>query len=393
MFSKIVIYWVCRYEASDYLQYTFIKERCLNFMLANINHENYSDYMQLSIKYSLDDLMKGVEDFLIGNISKDTYDEYLEFSDTYHLKDVHHAVKQFILNNFEIVCNNDAFCKLPFVIVNELLSSHYLVCKSESSVMKIIVKYLNSNKDLSEEEVHKLVNNLRYGLLDAACTLQLHNLEPFIGSNKLSEINKEMVIFSIDRLKQPFFNSNHFRPRCAPSIFLFGGLSGESTRLKSVTMIDASHKTNLKITKPCKMDILESLAAFSLIPVGNFVFLIGGRSEDKNPTDKVYRYSLVSNEIILLQSMPAPRKLHAAAECNGKIIVVGGINENFVSENRVECYNIAEDNWSTRDNFPRCIAWAAACSGDGVIYLSGGTSEYPSIDSDIYDSVYRYRMF
>jgi len=64
------------YELSDYLQYTSVKVRCLKFMLANVNHENCSHFLELSEKFTLVDLHKAAESFIIPNISTDTYVDF-----------------------------------------------------------------------------------------------------------------------------------------------------------------------------------------------------------------------------------------------------------------------------------------------------------------------------
>ena len=150
-----------------------------------------------------------------------------------------------------------------------------------------------------------------------------------------------------------------------------------------VTSLDISPK--LKVNNVKLRQLPEDLYSFATIFIGNFIFVIGGRPSAKRVSTNMYRYDILKNEWLILAKMPSGRIRHVAALCNNSILVVGGADLQASVVQTVFSYDIANNTWSEKNQFSKPIAGAAACNGDGEIYLSGGYTKY-----NVYNSVYQY---
>jgi N-acetylneuraminic acid mutarotase len=74
---------------------------------------------------------------------------------------------------------------------------------------------------------------------------------------------------------------------------------------------------------------------------------------------------------------------------DGIIYVIGGYGDDNETLSAVEAYDPATDTWSKKADMPTARYWLAACVVDGRIYVSGGKTEWGSLDCvptvEVYD--------
>jgi len=325
------------YMAADFLLYDFVKEKCILFMKDTLNCN--------------------------------TYYAYLCFAESCMLNDLKEDILDFIRASFDSVYEKESFCNLPVKVVCQLLKGDDLKPKSESVVLDAVVKFLTYNKDLLLEQKNELVDTVRYGLINAYNFPRLRMLEPFVGVDKPHAIKDSLLLSSFETFKQPLLPTCFFKPRCAPRLFLIGGrlqaCTVASSVITSIFVDDHIFQEETDVNR----QLPEPLFQFTTVLVGNFVFCMGGRN-GTTVTSNVHRYNIVKNEWLTMATMTQSRCQHVAAVCGNKIIVAGG--KTSVEMGSVECYDIEQNSWDTKNAFPKLFKLAACCSDGSAVYISGG---------------------
>jgi len=351
----------CLYEAADYMHYNFLKKNCVKFMVSSIH--------------------------------ADTCLEYFHIADRYCLTDLQNKIKDYIFNNLEELSTNSMLYELPCKMFAELIAVDVLVCRSEKTVLDVITHYLEVNKDLSMEDIRQVVDQLRFGLLDTDELSSLKLLEPYLGHERVFEINEDIAKYSTGLHMQPFIFNKYYKPRTPTQFIIMGGSNKvvigkdqHTEAFNTVTLFDImpNHCFDGEQSRLYQKDDIddiqrhlpEPMHSFSAVVMGNFVFIIGGQIKGMPwPTSNVYRYNLLKNEWIYLSKMPQKIRNHVAALCGMVIIVVGGRNEAGVVQNSVYSYDIANDGWKEMNAFPKRVERAATCMGNGRMFVSGGVSK------------------
>ncbi|XP_022777878.1 kelch-like protein 2 [Stylophora pistillata] len=102
----------------------------------------------------------------------------------------------------------------------------------------------------------------------------------------------------------------------------------------------------------------EEIASMQIERAGPFgvatqekIFVAGGvyRGQKLNTCEV---YSISTNEWQVFQCLNAPRCFGSMVQLNGKLYVLGGMNENNQSELSVECFDTAEDRWVQKTTIP-----------------------------------------
>jgi len=355
------------YTTADFLLYDFIKEKCILFM----------------------------EDTL----HRSTYYAYLCFAESYMLSVLKEDILQFIQADIDNVHEDEAFCNIPVKVVCQLLRGDNLKPKSESIVLNAVVKYLDYNKDLPLEQKNELVDTVRYGLINPSDFPRLRELEPFVGLDKPHAI-KDSLLSCLETFKQPLLPAYFFKPRSAPRLLLMGGKMLADVTSSEITSIVVDHHIFKKETD-VKRQLPEPVYSFTSVLVGNFVFCMGGRNGN-TVTSNVNRYDILKNEWLAMENMIQPRHQHVAALCGDKIIVAGGLTVKrdvnigniqtvtMKAVRSVECYDIENNSWASKNAFPKLFQSAASCSDGCTVYISGGRLKSHSETISTSRTIYQY---
>jgi len=147
----------------------------------------------------------------------------------------------------------------------------------------------------------------------------------------------------------------------------------------------------------------EALAMFTSVLIAHFIFVIGGEADaiSNSIRSTVHRLDMRTNEWVRMANLPVSLCGHVSSMCKESILVVGGIGGGIIDTDTtldsVFSYNIIDNVWEAKNPFPKAICLAAACSGDGITYVSGGLSKrygcrrYVQCDSDdVQDDICMY---
>jgi len=296
--------------------------------------------------------------------------------------------KTFILSHFDAI-PADAFTELPFTSLYEFLSDDKLVCKSEAAVLHVVISYLAENKDLDQRHKRKLIDLLNYGLLNTDDLPLLRRLQIFIGQEYIDQIYNAIACYDRGGYKQPLMCTEYFTPRGhLTQILVLGGTSHNKKMVDTVSVIEATHISPMHTSKKPELSLPHALNSFACVSIGNFVFIIAGQISPKEITSDVHRYDIRKSEWLCLAKLPSKRYTHVAHLSMENIIVVGGADEKGAATATVYSYAIKNNIWSVNNPFPKKVVFAAICTGQDQVYVSGGCN---SMARDrLFDSIYQY---
>lgn len=104
--------------------------------------------------------------------------------------------------------------------------------------------------------------------------------------------------------------------------YFFGGVDENGTIIDSVQVYDISTNTMIELT-PIPVPIVSHTATL----VDNCVYIIGGRIGDTEYNTKIYEYNIELDSWSVVKTGIRPRSRHAAAEYDGTIFLIGGVQD------------------------------------------------------------------
>lgn len=101
------------------------------------------------------------------------------------------------------------------------------------------------------------------------------------------------------------------------------------------------------------------------------VYCLGGKTDDNKALAKMFAYNHKQAEWRELASMKTPRAMFGAIVHGGKIVVVGGVNEEGLS-GACEAYDFASNKWEPFADFPQERSSVNLVASGGSLYAVGG---------------------
>ena len=135
--------------------------------------------------------------FLAQNLSMSNYISIYDFADRYQYKELMPNIKEFIRSNLIEVANEEHFLNLPCHEVERLISSDDIHVSAEDDVFKIILKWINHDKNERKKHFQELFQHVRLPLLSRHC------LENEISTNCFVSQDKDClcdVKFTLERM-------------------------------------------------------------------------------------------------------------------------------------------------------------------------------------------------
>lgn len=115
---------------------------------------------------------------------------------------------------------------------------------------------------------------------------------------------------------------------------------------------------------------------FVWLPATYNVYAIGGMSGWQDALATTERYDACSKTWTTMAPLPQPRGYVQAAELNGKLYVVGGvdrvISDTYQVHNETWVYDPIENSWSQAANFPQALGGVALAVMNSQLYAFGG---------------------
>jgi N-acetylneuraminic acid mutarotase len=102
------------------------------------------------------------------------------------------------------------------------------------------------------------------------------------------------------------------------------------------------------------------------------IYVPGGFTKGKIPTDRFFIYDLKTNQWHEGKPLPSPRGALTAQFINGILYVVGGVNSSRVPVNTMDAYDPQTDTWITKKPMPSARHHLESGVIDGKLYVLGG---------------------
>ncbi|KAM7407475.1 hypothetical protein PAMA_003280 [Pampus argenteus] len=108
-----------------------------------------------------------------------------------------------------------------------------------------------------------------------------------------------------------------------------------------------------------------------VVSENGLVYCIGGKTDDNKATAKMFAYNHKRSEWKEVASMKTPRAMFGAVIHKGKIVVVGGVNEEGLTDS-CEAYDFGTNKWSPFTEFPQERSSVNLVSCGGQMFAVGG---------------------
>ncbi len=329
------------YEAADMLQYDSVKTNATNFMNNQIRHDTCVDYLLVAKRYLLTELEKNSL--------------------------VH------ILKHLEAVAQTAQFGDLPMAILKDILDSQELTC-DENVVLEVLCNWLTDNPETTDNEKNELIDCVRIALLEREGLDILRTKEDILGEENIQRLQTQLLDFLVDSKEQPLKTGKFALPRGPTCLVVMGGISEQNRVGKNMAIFTMDHGSMTadppeKYTLPLPFHSSNG----QVVTVGNTMFLIGGKDHASGrKLNTIQKLDALTGLWVQLAPMKYARSGHVAVRLGDCILVIGGFGANGYLLKSVEEYNIAQNIWETKHDFPKRIANMAACTFLGKIYVSGG---------------------
>ncbi|XP_030211283.1 kelch-like protein 41b [Gadus morhua] len=109
----------------------------------------------------------------------------------------------------------------------------------------------------------------------------------------------------------------------------------------------------------------------SVVSHEGLVYCLGGKTDDNKALNKMFVYNHKQSEWRELAAMKTARAMFGTVIHNGKIIAVGGVNEEGLSS-MCETYDFATNKWEPFTDFPQERSSVNLVSTGGSLYAVGG---------------------
>jgi len=154
---------------------------------------------------------------------------------------------------------------------------------------------------------------------------------------------------------------------CDNLLFAVAGKDLQSNEsLDSVMCYDSER---MKWTETKKLPL--KIHGHAVVSHKGIVYCIGGKTDDNKALNKLFSYNHKQSEWRELAAMKTARAMFGATLHNGKIVVVGGVNEEGLS-NVCEEYDFATNKWEDLGEFPQERSSVNLVSSGGSLYAVGG---------------------
>uniref|UniRef100_A0AAA9SNI1 BBSome complex member BBS5 n=1 Tax=Bos taurus TaxID=9913 RepID=A0AAA9SNI1_BOVIN len=109
----------------------------------------------------------------------------------------------------------------------------------------------------------------------------------------------------------------------------------------------------------------------SVISHKGMIYCLGGKTDDKKCTNRVFIYNPKKGDWKDLAPMKIPRSMFGVAVHKGKIVIAGGVTEDGLSAS-VEAFDLNTNKWEVMTEFPQERSSISLVSLAGSLYAIGG---------------------
>lgn len=342
---------------------------CMYKREIEINQDNVHSLYEVAQYVLFYALIKACEDFLKGTLSFTNCFSYCKTADLFSNDPIHENVLFFIKKNFDFIYENTEFGSLPIETVVFFLSSDDIQVAREEHVFFAIIRWIN--------ESHSRVQHLP-------------RLLQCLRIDSLSKGFLEDQMETDPRIKNAMMNpppSDLHRPTIRPSTIVKE--LGVVLRTNGCFhFYDMEDRTILTCDNPTKSSIVTSFSVY-----GTSIYVLTNKENAWGAQDTLYSIDFSSlcvqqdalnnsNKLQwrLEETLDRPRRNAITVILHGIFYVIGGIGENCLYEQTMDCFDIASRKWyqTMGPNEKRCRLSVVATTNS--IIMAGGIRREKSIE-------------
>uniref|UniRef100_A0A8C5DEW5 Reverse transcriptase domain-containing protein n=1 Tax=Gouania willdenowi TaxID=441366 RepID=A0A8C5DEW5_GOUWI len=280
----------------------------------------------------------------------------------------------FICENFEEVSLSEEFLQLAEQELADILGQDDLTVTHESTVYQSVLRWINHMPEERQGAISTLLPKVRLGLMDKSY------ITDNVLNNDVVKTNPESHLLVSDTLKvmsQPSLicsesgiNNTLFCRRLPNAVLLM-------FRFYSKNIEAFDYRTNSWITvqtHPSLEDTMAHLLLYSTVFLGRCFYIVGGGLRWTNPSNRVWRYNLVTHTWQEMSPMQESRRCVSVAVLKGYIYAMGGYRDDYTSLRTAERYQPDINQWTFIASMNEERRDASCTTLNNKIYICGGRS-------------------
>uniref|UniRef100_A0A8C5DIU3 BACK domain-containing protein n=1 Tax=Gouania willdenowi TaxID=441366 RepID=A0A8C5DIU3_GOUWI len=280
----------------------------------------------------------------------------------------------FICENFEEVSLCEEFLQLAVQELADILGQDDLTVTQEITVYQSVLRWINHMPEERQGAISTLLPKVRLGLMDKSY------ITDNVLNNDVVKTNPESHLLVSDTLKvmsQPSLlcsesgiNNTLFCRRLPNAVLLM-------FRIYSKTIDAFDYRTNTWITvhtHPSLDDSMTHLLFYSTVFLGRCFYIVGGGLRWTDPSNRVWRFNLVTHTWQEMSPMQESRALMSVTVLKGYIYAMGGYRDDWTSRRTAERYQPNINQWTFIASMNEERFSASCTTLKNKIYICGGQS-------------------
>ncbi|KAK3087042.1 hypothetical protein FSP39_000933 [Pinctada imbricata] len=354
-----------------------IFEKILTFIYTGdkiVTNDNAEELIKAGAIFQIKLLLDKCEDFLLEKVAADNCMMVWKLSKSYSCPRLLSKAWSLLMENFTDVCRSEEFTFLDCDDLIQIIKDDDLNVANEEVVCDAVFRWYMVDPSTRKEGTIQLFEHLRLPLLGSEYLL--HEVEPLdivLENSKCREIVKEAIQYQMLLARRADFNT----PRVAlrkyspveEVLLLIGGYNGINEKVFDVLGYSFVQARWYFLT-PLPLTLGRE---FAVIVYGNDVFASGGSQKP----DVLLRYRSENNDWYKCTSSAQGRRRHAMVSVGENIIVLGGYDDSVKDEkqrtlNSVEEYNIHSRTWRKAGELVQGVRSMSAAVLREKIFIFGG---------------------
>uniref|UniRef100_A0A8C5GRP0 BACK domain-containing protein n=1 Tax=Gouania willdenowi TaxID=441366 RepID=A0A8C5GRP0_GOUWI len=269
---------------------------------------------------------------------------------------------------------SEEFLQLAEQELADVLGQDDLTVTQESTVYQSVLRWINHMPEERQGAISTLLPKVRLGLMDKSY------ITDNVLNNDVVKTNPESHLLVSDTLKvmsQPSLicsesgiNNTLFCRRLPNAVLLM-------FRFYSKNIEAFDYRTNSWITvqtHPSLEDTMAHLLLYSTVFLGRCFYIVGGGLRWTNPSNRVWRYNLVTHTWQEMSPMQESRRCVSVAVLKGYIYAMGGYRDDYTSLRTAERYQPNINQWTFIASMNEERRDASCTTLNNKIYICGGRS-------------------
>ncbi|XP_054262535.1 kelch-like protein 10 isoform X2 [Macrosteles quadrilineatus] len=343
-------------HAADYLSFLDVHKACVEFLKNTLNHNNCLSIRTFARNHFIDDLEKDAQMFLHKNFP-------------------------------QVAESSQEILSLPLDELVPILDSDLLNVRNENIVWKLVIRWVDHDKDSRIPHLVALLKCIRLGLMDVQYFLEEVKNHPYILGNEACRpvvIDTLKVLMDVETITQQ--NGVVLTPECArPRIphevlFAIGGWSGGSPT-NAVETYDTRADRWIQILEA---DPTGPRAYHGTAVIGTDIYVIGGFDGMEN-FNSCRCFNAVTKTWREIAPMHERRCYVSVVVLGDMLYAMGGYNGHH-RQNTVEKYDYRTNQWTVVAPMTVQRSDASATVFNGKIYITGGFDGRECLNTaEVYD--------